>query len=213
MPISTSTTSRVSIADEIKADDSLRPPKLELALFDEISDMLQSIKSAKNQEDECLRKVDKIDRMLDEAKLSIARGKEALETLKRRNEFLQDKLDQREARVRQAIQYWKDYGFDVKQLSNEWDPFEQYEFIYTRLSCSVQLKHENRKLEIVNQMPEVIVSDLLTELNGRLTASCVQDNGQVDYKLAMIMIKKVLTKVAPKTSSHLSTETNSRTCT
>ena len=242
------------------------PPRLDLSFLGEIKEMFDKAKLYQQEEEACKRKIEQVEQGLEVAKDMLSKAQAKRDALVQRNEFLMGRLESRNERVKKAVQYWKNYGLDVKQVSNKSDPFEEYEFKFTKLpqkrvektmsaptqdqqqpssssttstnnvlhqqqksnTCSVSLKHQDKTLEISQLTPEILTPEDLSELNTRLTANCVNpDNGLVDYKLAMIMIRKDLIRslnscpaktAAPsengsKTCEHQPAETSSHTCT
>lgn len=174
-------------------DDSSNVLKVNPKLFDEIEEKLKEIKGYQMEETKCREAVEKIDSMLEPTKAKIEKAKQALDALRRRNEFLQTKLEDRNQRVEGAIGYWKDFGLDaIKQISEN-----HYDFTFTKpVFYSVSLRYQDDKLEIVDQTPELIAAE---EFNESLR-SCVQKD-HIDYKLAVLKIKKKLAMGAPKISS------------
>lgn len=172
-----------------------KPSRLNFELFQEIAENLDKIK---NREAETKRDRLRIEKSNDAIKLALdtfSKAESKRDSLLKKNRFLKDTLEETANRTNQALNYWKEYGLDIKEISTN-----HYEFIYTKLNVSVGVKFEDRQLKVVSQDPEVLTSDTLTELNSRLTNTCVHSDGTNDYKLAMITIKKELMKKNPSTT-------------
>lgn len=117
------------------------------------------------------------------------------------------------------------YGLDIRQVSSDTDQFQQFEFIYKKLpsriaqseeenslndpnkhaptnrdscgktECSINLRIQDKKFEIVAQSPEILSADKLNELGSLMSSECIHsETGHIDYRLAMKMIKKELVK-------------------
>lgn len=194
----TAPTTNTSAHDTVGTDED--PPRLDIYIFEEIKDLMSKAKQYEQDEKECKRKVEKYNRSIEAAEEMIAKAQKKKEALVKRNEFLKDCLEKMEERKRQALRYWEDYGIEVKQVSTDEDSFQQYEFNYMKLpmptnQCSINIRYQDKRLEVVEQLPEILITDQLNELNARLTNNCVNArNGAVDYRLAMILIKKELVK-------------------
>lgn len=171
------------------------PPSLDMKLFEDIRNLMEDAKKFEDHEREALRKIEKYNNCIKAAEETIAKAQLKKEVLQKRNEFLRNCLDELEERKVKALKYWEDFGIDVKQISNDDSDFQQYEFNYTKLKCTVNLRHQNNRLEIVDQYPELLSTN---DLNDRLTKNCVNPSGQVDYKLAMLTIKKELVRSSSK---------------
>lgn len=137
---------------------------------------------------------------IEQAHEIVVKGEDKIETLLRRNASLKAALEDAQQRIANSVAYWKDFGFDVTKVSKDGDNFEEYDYIYYKLGGDQQpatddtqepkytigLKFHEKQLEIVRQNPEILDSEALTALNEKLSKT-------VDYKSAMILIKKTLT--------------------
>lgn len=88
------------------------------------------------------------------------------------------------------IQLQQSENNDTDTLSNDDNSSEQFNY-------KISLKHHENKLTIVGQEPELIKAEEIEEFNNELTQSCISlsDNSSiVDYKLAVLKIKKVILK-------------------
>lgn len=235
MPIATkhSTILEESHQNTISDDNKVVIERLDVKLFDDIKQLMEKAKQFEEEEEKCKRKIEKYKQLNEVAEEMIAKAENKKAELIKRNEFLKTCLEQKEDKKRQALKYWEDYGISVRQISSEEDNFQQYEFIYSKLTdnkkvtkstgdtsggqCSINLRYQDKRLEIVEPIPECLTEEAVGALNSRLIDSCVNvDTPTVDYRLAMIMIKKELIKclpLSPRTSSHPPAETSSHTCT
>lgn len=208
------------------AQAELNIPKLDIEFFEEIATLLRKSKEYQTQEKECRRKIEKYEKSIQAAEEIIEKAKAKRDALMERNEFLKNCINDRECAQKRALKYWSDFGIEVEQLDGE----NQYEFTFSKLpcnttrqettTCKVHLSYQDGVLEIVEQIPEFIGRDNLAELNRRLTENCITPGREktdlVDYKLAMLMIRKDLLKnlaSVPRISSHLPTGTNNHICT
>lgn len=208
------------------------PSKLDMVLFEEIDELMDNAIAYREEEKECQRKMEKYEKNIKVAEEMIEKAQMKKDALMKRNEFLRNCLEDRECARKRALKYWEDYGIDVKQLSTDADKFQHYEFNFTKLpckivkqtrteesttSCVIGLKYHEGKLEIVEQIPEILQPDNLKALNMRLTTNCINQNADlVDYKLAMLIMRKDLIKALasrPRICSRPPTETNNHTYT
>lgn len=192
--------------DETQYQDeftSLRAPKWDLGLFKEIKHFIDQIKAFKAEEEEDRRKVNKIGKYLEAAEEVIAKGVQKVEAMKKHNETLTVTLENANIRTEKSLDYWRNYGLDVREIGTN-----HYEFIFTKLTkssqgadggmkCAVGIKYHDKKLEIVSQEPEILTAEQIVELNNRMSTNCVKDEGSVDYRSAMVMIKKELASGLP----------------
>lgn len=189
------------------------------AIWDDIITLLDKNKANQEEEQKSKRKLDRYNQAIAEAEEAIAKAMTKREALLNNNTLLKQSLDKFAARKQEALEYWANYGLEITQMSKEQDNFQQYAFKFTKPpakgNSTVNLRFQNSRLEIVEQMPNILSLEDLTELNKRLTECCVQEDDFVDYKLAMLMIRKALAKglspPRPKTSSHQPAETNNHT--
>jgi len=197
-------------------------PQIDKSIFSDIAELSDRLRSYKKEEEDAKRKLEKYDKSIAATMEMIERAQAKMDALVKRNEFLINRLEERESGIRRALKYWKDYGIDVRKISADDDEYEQYDFMYSKLphgaqgptpntettanqgkpqsegsgsTCVIGLRYEDGKLEIVEQNPEIIQPDELKIMNNRLTENCLGAKaGIVDYKLAMIMIRKDLIK-------------------
>lgn len=236
-------------------DDPFNVTPLDVPFFEEIGENIRTAERLEKEEKELRRKIEKLRIANEKGEEIIKKGKEKIEALRKQRDFLQSCVDKKDERIRNAVQYWEDYGLAVEQVSLESDPFEYYNFIFSKLppkkaavvlngqsgdcnttarlnqslktstTCTIGLKHFEKRLEVVEQSPEVINPEALKLLNERLTGGqCLnKDNDHVDWKLAMLMIKGDLIKALKSTATSSSTtvsatplvsesEAQSRTC-
>lgn len=190
-------------------------------LLGELKELLDKISRFEYEDQEDRRKVEKLMKCIKDAEETIERAESKKEGLQKRNELLRTTLENRRQTKREALEYWKDYGFDVAQLSKDGDSIQEYEFLYSKLSsnrkprkqqtfipvdgdneppnendnvrCAVRLRLDEN-LQIVSQAPERLSTEQIEDLNSRLTPNCIGADGVVDYKLAMLMIRRDLIK-------------------
>lgn len=173
-----------------KRQTIIKPIPLDSEVFQEIEEYILKIKQYEEETKEDKRRIEKLNVAIQLAQETVAKAVEKKDALIRKNLFLKTTLEEAAQRTNQALEYWKEYGLDIKEISEN-----QYEFIYTKLNVSVGIKHDDKQLTVVSQDPKVISPDALIELNSKLTNTCIQSDGKsVDYKLAMITIKKDLMK-------------------
>lgn len=242
--------------------DRYEVPIIKREIFDDIVKLFERAKLYKRETAEAKKDVEKLDEALNKASEVLTQAEEKKEALIKRNRFLEGKLLEREKNIQAAVDYWRDYGLDVKQVHQKGDPYEQYEFIFTNLNrrrknkksigslepaaqtsnpqqsdqgdqpqasentastpqqqralCSVFLRYQDKKLELVGQDPDILSTESLTLLNEKLTHHCVnQTDGHVNWRSAMTLIRKDLMKGSPssKTCSHPPAGTSDHTCT
>lgn len=195
------------LASSVKTH-SLEPPKLDATIFEQIRDCLEKMKSCNEGSNKDQEKIAKLSKQIEAAEDIIAKAEQKRDALQRRNNFLRNKLEKWNERVAKSIEYWQEYGFDVKQLpkiEQDGEEADLYEFIYTKKDKDVELPQpitvvlkylHHKKLQIVSWAPaEVLTSELQESLNSRLTASCCHSGDEhVDFKLAMLMIKQAFIK-------------------
>lgn len=177
-------------------------PQLELDIFEQIKEYLNKIKTQEGSKSKDERRIDRASKNIGAAKEMISKAVEKCDLIQRKKDFLRDKLDKLEARKAEALKYWQDYGFDVRQTSKPDHDFELYEFIYTKLReqelvqpITIGVKLQDKKLQIVSRVPEEALSDVdIESLNDKLINYHHPKDKHVDFKLAMITIRKVLIK-------------------
>lgn len=199
---------------------------------EEIVNLIRKAKQLEKEEAEANRAIKQVDLALKDASEVLVKAEGSKKALLQANRTLEEKLKDRDERVKTAAEYWKNYGLDVRRLSNAEDTFQKYEFIFEDLSrpvsknslgssssenelqqsnsnghqpfeftpnnkqqvsCSIILKYQDKILELVEQTPEILSSERLSLLNEKLMNQCVnQENGHVNYKSAMTLIRKDL---------------------
>lgn len=174
------------------------PERLDAAAFNEIVELSDKKRRLEIESNENKEKISKLQSIIEAADETIEKAQSKRDQLARKKANLQQSLSSVEQRQKEALDYWNNhYGLNVRQLSSDTDGFEQYEFIYTNLrsetSHSVILKIQEKRFEIVGQSPEVLSADKLTELSSLMTNECIHsETGQIDYRLAVKLIKKEL---------------------
>jgi myosin heavy subunit len=251
--------SALHLSEPNNADDPFVFHPTDIGLLDEICDLIEQIEQCEKDESDAKKAVEQLDRAVRASEDVLSKAEEKKEALIKKNRLLESRLDERNRNIKTAVDYWREYGVDVKQFHQDGDPFEQYEMIFANLdrrrrhkkstgssqttseqhdnpgqdnpgqqqesdttpaskhkqaACSVSLKYYDKRLEVVGQMPEILLN--VSSLNEKLTHQCVnQANGHVNYKSAMALIRQELIRDSPlaKTSQHPPAETNSHTCT
>lgn len=170
-------------------DEIQLPPLLDAGICEEIKESLDKIKLYEEETKEDKRKIEKLNEVITQAKSTLAKADEKKASLLKMNLCLKNRLEELDQRTKQALDYWKVFGLDVKEVAEN-----HYEFIYTKLprEVTIGLKTSDNQLAVVSQNPELIDKESLTNLNNRLTADCVKSDNSIDYKRAMLMIKKTL---------------------
>lgn len=159
-------------------------------LFEHINDAIDNLNSLNQEGKICNRKIEEYQKALKFAEDMITKAKEKKDSLMKRKKT----LELREEKRKEALKYWEEYGLEVEEEEKG-----RYKFIYTKLplgqSCAITLRAGEQELEILAQEPELFSKEKLDELNTRIKSNCVHDNA-IDYKLAMLMIKKDLMKIS-----------------
>lgn len=196
-------------------------PRLDIGIFKDIADLLENDRKLDEDEKKFLRKIEKYEKNIEQAQEMIHKAQQKKEELLKRNLFLKECLANKESARREALKYWDNFGIQVKQLTAETDDHEEYEFSYTKLkdstpttSCVVGLRFQDGKLDIFEQVPEILTSENMKELCTRINDSCIRSNS-IDYRLAMLKIRKDLIKALSisKTSLHQPIGTSTHICT
>lgn len=185
-------------------------------LLEEIAGLLEEQKKYRKEKDKDLSRVEKLKQCNEKAHETISKAEKNLERLTKGNEYLKGALENANERTSKAMEYWKQYGFDVKELPNsqvDGKEFANYQFIFSKsvidskvggnLTSSgkensnghyvIGVKVSAEKFLISSQQPTVFNQEQLDELDVKLTETCI-DAGKVDYKLAMMNIKRSLIK-------------------
>lgn len=162
--------------------------------YQDLKMLLDSISRYEEEERDDRRKTDKLTQHIKAAEDMTEKAEVKKEALQKRVNFLRSSLEERRQIKKDALQYWKDFGFDVAEVSNTTEGRKEYDFIYTNYPCTMRLRFHDNTLRIVSQQPEKLNQAQLDELNLRLTSNCINQDGTVDYKLAMLMIRKDLNK-------------------
>mgnify|MGYP000882207343 CR=1 FL=1 len=176
-------------------EEVIIPSKIHLKVFEEIQDYFRS--SSNYGQD--VKHLDKLRRHIESASSVISKGEAKLEALMRQNQMLKTKLDSQRQRRSQSLEYWKDYGLEVRSVPTDEANVELYEFVYKNLrpgtDCLVGIRvgGEPKQILIYSQNPPDLLSEKqLSDINSRLSTSCIGSDGNVEYKLAMILIRKEL---------------------
>lgn len=190
MPVADKKTTIIEDGQRFDGQTVIKPISINFEILQEIHENLDKIKRYEEEIKEDKRRIEKANDAIRLAHEMVAKAEEKRNSLLRRNQVFKKNVEDTENRVKQALEYWKEYGIDIKEISTN-----HYEFIYTKLKVSIGLKFDDKQLKVVSQDREVISPDSMNELNSRLTNNCVHADGtNVDYKLAMITIKKELMK-------------------
>lgn len=165
--------------------------------YEDLKSLLDSISRFEEEEREDRKKTEKLAQHIKAAEDLTVKAEAKRDALQKRVNFLRTTLDERRQIKRDALQYWKDYGFDVVEVPTQSEASKEYDFIFTNLGCTLRLQFLDQTLKIISQQPDRLNQSQLDELNTRLTSNCVGQDGVVDYKLAMLMIRKDLNKTPP----------------
>lgn len=200
MPVAHNQT--ISVSD--KARDCL-PPLLNMSLFEQTTEYIDKAKMWHKGEVQDIHKAEALRKGIEAAQQTIAKAEEKREALLKKRALLKTSLEHMKSRQIQALEYWQDYGLDIKQITTEQEDCERYEFIYSKLpdksqdqassqgsACTVCIEHRANNLHVVSLDPILIDDEQLSMLNSKLTHQCVELSGKVNYKSAMILIKKTL---------------------
>lgn len=172
-------------------------------MFSDIVDSLAQLEECTKAIDNYKRKLEKLKTTSEQATESIARCTEKIDYCQRRNESLKKTIADEESRRHESLKYWHDMGLDIKEATKETDKDEgeKYEFIYTKLHpqqtspFKVVLSFKDRQLNIVSLSPENIMNqEQLDHLRSTLTSTNVSPSGNVNWRQAMLAIRRILTK-------------------
>lgn len=176
-------------------------PTLDLAIIKEINDAQEKTKKLQDEERDYRRKIEKLTNVVLAATEILKKAEDKRQQLLNRKDALQKVLDTKKQKRLEALNYWNNYGLEIKQISTDEDKFKHYDFIFTDPSKRqtqnkyiIGVKFHDGKLEIISQSPnEIFSADIVDKLNKLLNDRCV-GSGEVDYKLVMLTIKRELIK-------------------
>lgn len=175
------------VAERQQERESLDPE-----FFEDLENLLRKTERLAEEEREDRIKINKLNQSIAQAREVLAKADVKRDVLVKKNLALKSALDDMNRRISESSEYWSKYGFDARRASDEDDDFE---FVYSKLkgddwTCKLRVK----QLKIVEQDPEVFDSEALEALNEKLNRNCLNQDGVVDYKSAMIIIRKALIK-------------------